>query len=188
LRLGLGRAFGDCFIEKFFHLTRRLPRQFALLTAEFTLLCAEFALLFSQGTHLFAQLRLLLSGVGLKLADLALQLSNFRLNPPNLLRGRSSAQLFQLGPKFVELGSHVRNLYLNLLHSGAEFLLLLSQRLLLLAKLLLFPSELLLRRPQLSRPIDRGLIANDVGLLVALKPDEVARDLLSKFLDMAGIF
>jgi hypothetical protein len=47
LHLGLCRSVLDRFVEKLFHVARRLFRQFGLLLAEFALLFAEFALFFS---------------------------------------------------------------------------------------------------------------------------------------------
>ncbi len=77
---------------------------------------------------------------------------------------------------------------MNLFHSLAERFLLLSQSLLLLAECFLLFAEFFLGRPEFLGAIDRGLVANDVGLLVALEPDEISRNLLSELLDMTRIF
>jgi hypothetical protein len=54
--------------------------------------------------------------------------------------------------------------------------LLLPQILLLFCVRLLCLAEILLRLPELLRAIDGGLVANDVGLFVALEPDEITGD------------
>ncbi len=77
---------------------------------------------------------------------------------------------------------------MNLSHSFAQRLLLLSQSLLLFAECFLFLSEFLLRKPELADAIDRSLVANDVGFLVALEPDEIALNLFSKFFGVVSVF
>jgi len=188
LQLELGEAFRNRFIKKLLHLPGRFFRQFALLAAEFTLLFAELALLFSQRAHFFSELALLVSGMRLDIANLALQFPNLRLNLPDLLHGGAGTELLQFSFELVEFRCHVRNGHMNLFHLFAERFLLFSQSFLLLAQFFLFLAEFLLRSPQFAGAIDGRLVANDVRLLVALEPDEVAGNRLSQFLDMAGIF
>jgi len=189
LDFGLRCAFCDGFVEQLLHLTRGLLGQFTLLAAEFALLFAEFALLFSKGAHLFSYLALLIASVGLEVTYLALQLSNLGLDVSDLLDGSAAgAELLQFGFQFFEVCVHVGDVDANLLHFCAEFLLLFSEGLLLLAECFLFLTELLLWLPEFLGAVDGGLVANDVGLFVALEPDEVTGDLFPEVLDMVGIF
>src|SRR5579863_3133931 len=61
------------------------------------------------------------------------------------------------------------------------------QGFLLPAKFFLFLAEFLLRRPEFPDLIRRSLVANDVGLFIALEPDEIARDGFPELLDVVGI-
>src|SRR4029077_8711614 len=94
---------------------------------------------------------------------------------------------FQFGFEFVELCTHVGNAHADFLHLRAERFLLLAKSFLLLAELFLLLAEFLLGSPEFASAIDGGLVADNVGLLVNLKPDEVAGDALAKFLDMASV-
>src|ERR1700726_3328756 len=126
--------------------------------------------------------------MGLDLTDLALELANFGLDMPDLFAGGPGAELFQFGFQLFQFCCHVGNVHAHLLHLCAELLLPLAQRFLLLAEFFLSLAELLLRSPELIGTVNGGLVANDVGLFVALKPDKIAGNIFPESLDMVSIF